>query len=66
MAIERPRRVALPTRQRMATNGEKVDYEITHLCGHTGLIQVFAGSYPDNSRWVQAQWDRDCRDCSTA
>ena len=66
MAIERPRRVALPTRQRMATNGEKVDYEITHLCGHTATIQVFAGSNPDNSRWVQAQRDRDCRDCYTA
>lgn len=65
MAIERPRRTALPTYQRVANNGEKVDYEITHLCGHTGIIQVFAGSNPDNSRWVQGQRDRDCRDCFT-
>ena len=63
MAIERPRRVALPTRQRMAANGEKVDYEIIRLCGHAEIIQVFAGSNPDNSRWVQAQRDQDCRDC---
>ena len=65
MAIERPRRTSLPAFQRAASNGEKVDYEITHLCGHTGIIQVFAGSNPDNSRWVQGQRDRDCRDCYT-
>lgn len=63
MTMERPRRTALPTRQRMAANGEKVDYEIIRLCGHAEIIQVFAGSNPDNSRWVQAQRDQDCRDC---
>ena len=66
MAIERPRRTSLPAFQRVAGGGEKVDFEITYLCGHTGIIQVFAGSNPDNSRWVQAQRDRDCRDCYTA
>ena len=65
MAIERPRRTSLPAFQRAASNGEKVDHLITHLCGHTATIQVFAGSNPDNSRWVQAQRDRDCRDCYT-
>lgn len=64
--MQRPQRSALPKFQRVASNGEKVDYEILHLCGHTGIIQVFAGSNPDNSRWVQAQRDRDCRDCYTA
>ena len=66
MAMQRPQRSALPKFQRAAGSGEKQDYEITHLCGHTGIIQVFAGSNPDNSRWVQAQRDRDCRDCYTA
>ena len=66
MAFRRPQRTAVPSFQRSTSTGEKVDYEITHLCGHTGIIQVFAGSNPDNSRWVQAQRDRDCRDCYTA
>ena len=66
MAMQRPQRTSLPAFQRTAGTGEKVDYEILHLCGHTGIIQVFAGSNPDNSRWVQAQRDRDCRDCYTA
>lgn len=63
MAMERPRRTSLPTRQRVAANGEKVDFEIVRLCGHAEIIQVFAGSNPDNSRWVQAQRDQDCREC---
>ena len=66
MALQRPQRTSLPAFQRVAGGGEKIDYEIVHLCGHTGIIQVFAGSNPDNSRWVQAQRDRDCRDCYTA
>ena len=66
MAMQRPQRTSLPAFQRAASNGEKVDHLITHLCGHTATIQVFAGSNPDNSRWVQAQRDRDCRDCYTA
>ena len=66
MAMQRPRRTSLPAFQRAASNGEKVDFEIVHLCGHSGVLQVFAGSNPDNSRWVQAQRDRDCRDCYTA
>jgi len=66
MAMQRPQRTSLPAFQRVAGNAEKHDYAITHLCGHTGIIQVFAGSNPDNSRWVQAQKDRDCRDCYTA
>jgi len=66
MAMQRPQRTSLPAFQRVAGGGEKIDYPITHLCGHTGIIQVFAGSNPDNSRWVQAQKDRDCRDCYTA
>ena len=66
MTMQRPQRSALPKFQRSAGTGEKVDYEIQHLCGHTGIIQVFAGSNPENSRWVQAQRDKDCRDCYTA
>jgi len=66
MAMQRPQRTAVPSFQRSTSTGEKVDHPIVHLCGHTGIIQVFAGSNPDNSRWVQAQKDRDCRDCYTA
>ena len=66
MSMQRPRRTSLPAFQRAASTGEKIDYEIVHLCGHTGIIQVFAGSNPDNSRWVQAQRDKDCRECYRA
>jgi len=64
--MQRPQRTSLPAFQRVAGGGEKIDYEIVFLCGHAGTIQVFAGFNPENSRWVQAQKDRDCRDCYTA
>jgi len=63
MAMQRPQRTSLPAFQRVPGNGDKVDYEITHLCGHTAVIQVYAGSNPDNSRWVQEQKLTDCWTC---
>ena len=56
--MQRPQRSALPKFQPRAATSEKVDYEIEYLCGHIGIIQVFAGSNPEASRWVQAQRDR--------
>jgi len=66
MSMQRPRRTAVPSFQRSASTGEKVDYEIERLCGHIEVIQIFAGSNPDTSKWVQAQRDKDCRECYQA
>jgi len=63
MALQRPQRTSLPAFQRVAGGGEKIDHQITHLCGHTAVIQVYAGSNPDNSRWVQEQKLTDCWTC---
>jgi len=61
--MQRPRRTPLSRFSRTDATAEKIDYEIERLCGHVEVIQIFKGSNPDTSRWVQAQRDKDCRDC---
>ena len=61
--MQRPRRTPLTRSSGTDATAEKVDYLITRLCGHTETIQIFAGANPQRSKWVQAQQDRDCRDC---